>query len=84
MRLTLAAGIAAAIVSVAAPAMAGNCVKAGGESTMLTEDLAKFMAKAALNNSMKNNGLTPSGGLSLKCKPTTFGTHCVAQQRACK
>ena len=33
-------------------AKAGKCVMAGGEATMVTEDLAKFMAGAALKNSM--------------------------------
>ncbi len=65
-------------------AQAGSCVKAGGQATMLTEDLAKFMAKAALKNQMKNNGFAPSGRLTLTCKPAALGTHCVAHQRACK
>ncbi|MEQ8825026.1 MAG: hypothetical protein RIC14_11695 [Filomicrobium sp.] len=65
-------------------AVAGSCVKAGGQATMLTEDLAKFMAKAALNNQMKNNGFKPAGRLTLKCQPAALGTYCVAHQRACK
>ncbi len=77
-----AIAIGAAIVSTGA--QAGSCVKAGGEATMLTEDLAKFMAGAALKNQMKANGLTPSGQVNMKCQPATFGTHCIAHQRACK
>lgn len=65
-------------------AQAGNCVKAGGQATMLTQDLAMFMAKAALKNQMKNNGFKPSGRLMLTCKPAPLGTYCVAHQRACK
>ncbi len=80
--LVLAAALIAAAFATSA-AQAG-CVKAGGESTMLTEDMAKFMAKAALNNSIKNNGFKPSGKLLLTCKPAPLGTHCVANQRACK
>lgn len=63
---------------------AGSCVRAGGEATMLTEDLAKFMANAALNNQIKANGWTASGEVEMTCKPATLGTHCVAHQRACK
>ncbi|MCH9808596.1 MAG: hypothetical protein K0U74_12770 [Alphaproteobacteria bacterium] len=65
-------------------AQAGSCVKAGGQATMLTPDMAKFMAKAALKNQMKNNGFKPSGRMTLTCKPAALGTHCVAHQRACK
>ena len=36
---------------------AGSCVMAGGTADMITEDLARFMANAALNNSMKAAGL---------------------------
>jgi zona occludens toxin (predicted ATPase) len=81
--LTLIAAIAL-VFSMSSGAMAGNCVKAGGQATMLTEDLAKFMAKAALKNQMKNEGFAPSGRLVLTCQPAALGTHCVARQRACK
>jgi len=80
--LFAAAVVAAAMVSTGAHA--GSCVKAGGEATMLTEDLAKFMAGAALKNQMKANGLKPTGQVSMKCTAATFGTHCIAHQRACK
>lgn len=77
--------VALVLVSVmSGSAFAGNCVKAGGEATMLTEDLAKFMAKAALKNQMTAEGFKPAGKLMLKCEAATFGTHCVAHQRACK
>jgi len=51
---------------------------------MLTEDLAQFMANAALNNQIKANGWTASGKVTMKCEAATFGTHCVAHQKACK
>ncbi|MDX2288106.1 MAG: hypothetical protein NW217_04715 [Hyphomicrobiaceae bacterium] len=83
MRSTLfiAAGLALAALPSTADA---GCVKAGGEATMLTEDLAKFMANAALNNQIKANGWTPSGDVKMTCTGATLGTHCVAQQKACK
>ena len=60
----------------------GKCVLAGGEATMVTEDLAKFMANAALNNQIKANNWKASGAVKMTCK-ATVGTHCVARQRAC-
>jgi hypothetical protein len=81
---SLVFAVALTAVAFATSAAQASCVKAGGESTMLTEDLAKFMAKAALNNSIKNNGFKPSGQISLTCKPAPLGTHCVARQRACQ
>lgn len=82
-KLLLAVSLAAATFATTG-AQAASCVRAGGEATMLTEDLAKFMAKAALNNSMKNNGVSPAGGVRMTCSPAPLGTHCVAYQRACK
>jgi hypothetical protein len=82
------------IAAVALAALAGNtptsyaapksCVLAGGEATMVTRDLAEFMAKAALNNSMKAKDLKPSGAVKLSCKDPAPLTYCLAEQRACK
>lgn len=80
--IIIAALLASAFMTSAA--QAGSCVNAGGQATMLTEDLAKFMAKAAMNNQIKNNGLKPAGRLTLKCAPAALGTSCTAHQRACK
>jgi hypothetical protein len=65
-------------------ANAKSCVLAGGEATMITEDLAKFMANAAMNNSIKGMNATASGKATMKCKPATGLTYCISQQRACK
>lgn len=61
----------------------GNCVKAGGEATMATDALARFMANAALENSIKGKGLKASGPVKMTCK-TELLTHCIATQKACK
>jgi hypothetical protein len=61
-----------------------SCVLAGGEATMVTRDLAEFMAKAALNNSIKAKGLQASGAVKLSCKDPAPLTYCLAEQRACK
>jgi hypothetical protein len=79
--VTLAAFAASSSASQAAPK---SCVLAGGEATMVTRDLAEFMAKAALNNSMKAKSLTPTGAIKLNCKDPAPLTYCLAEQRACK
>lgn len=91
---TLTLALVATVAAVAAGAVAGpadakakaaaksKCVQAGGEATMVTEDLAKFMANAALNNQIKANNWKASGAVKMTCK-TELGTHCVARQRAC-
>ena len=76
--LTLAAGAQAA-----GKATAGKCVMAGGTADMITEDLARFMANAALGNQMKAAGLKPSGPVNMVCKPG-YPVNCTAKQRACK
>jgi len=61
-----------------------SCVRAGGEATMITEDLAKFMAQAALKNSISGMGAKPVGQVSLKCSANMGMSNCVAKQKACK
>ena len=74
---------AVAVVALTSGAQAGSkCVMAGGEATMVTEDLAKFMAGAALKNSMAAHGWTAHGAVKMKCDSTGL-PHCVAHQKAC-
>ena len=82
----LALGAMAATVALSAtPSVAaGKCVKAGGEATMVTQDLAEFMAKAALNNSINGMGAKADGKIDLKCDTANGLPHCVARQKACK
>ena len=63
---------------------AAKCVLAGGEATMITTDLAKFMAGAALKNSISGMGAKPVGDVKMTCKDGTATVYCLAQQRACK
>ena len=79
--VALTAGMALAVTPADAKSKA-KCVLAGGEATMVTEDLARFMANAALNNQIKANNMKASGAVKMTCK-STVGTHCVARQRAC-
>lgn len=80
---TSAAAIAVSLLMIA-PVQAKSCVLAGGEATMVTKDMAVFMANAALNNSMKAKGLTAVGKAKVTCKDPNPLTYCLAQQKACK
>jgi hypothetical protein len=76
------AGVALAMTT--GGAWAKSCVRAGGEATMITEDLAKFMAEAALKNSIAGMGAKPVGKISMKCSAPSPLTSCTARQEACK
>jgi hypothetical protein len=87
-RLAVAAAVAALLTVgagsvTAAPKAAAKCVMAGGEATMVTEDLARFMAGAALKNSIAGMGAKPNGAILTKCSATGL-TYCISKQRACK
>lgn len=86
-----AAGLIAGLIAVLAvagttqaQAKGSKCVMAGGEATMITQDLAKFMANAALKNSMASHKWTPKGAVKVTCDSGTVGlAHCSARQKAC-
>jgi hypothetical protein len=62
-----------------------GCRRAGGEATMITKDLAVFMAKAALKNSIADHGERPKGAIRISCKDDElFTTTCTARRQACK
>jgi|LNFM01.1.fsa_nt_gb hypothetical protein len=85
LSMILAATAGFAVLSTGAIAQkAGSCVMAGGEATMITGDLAKFMANAALKNSISGKGLKASGDVKMTCKDGIANVHCVAKQKACK
>ncbi|SFV34711.1 hypothetical protein [Hyphomicrobium facile] len=74
----------AATVGMASSSAYAGCVLAGGESVMVTEDLAKFMAGQALKHSIENHGWTPRGVVRIKCDTSSVGLpHCTARQKAC-
>lgn len=73
-----------AVASVPAPASAkGKCVLAGGSATMITIELAQFMAGAALKNSIANNNWRAVGAPKTTCDYNSGLPHCVARQKAC-
>lgn len=64
------------------PAFA-QCKLYGGIGTGISEDLAKFMADAAVKNIIENKGLKPSGKITHKCKPSGVLFECAARQQGC-
>jgi hypothetical protein len=52
--------------------------------SLITKDLAVFMANAALKNSIADHGERPKGAVALSCKDDTFTTTCHARRQACK
>jgi hypothetical protein len=82
-RITAAAISAAVLFANGSAIAAPKCVMAGGEATMVTEDLARFMAGAALKNSIAGMGAKPTGAITTKCTATGL-TYCISKQRACK
>ena len=73
----------AALVPVTAQAK-GNCVMAGGTATGMTQDVAKFLATAALNQSVSGYGGKAVGKVAMKCDANMVMSTCTAKQRACK
>ncbi len=76
--LALALSLAASTVTAEA-----GCRTVGGSADMVTRDLAKFMAEAALKNAIEAHGLRPAGPITMKCTDGTFTTNCKAFRRAC-
>lgn len=77
-----------AIFSLAAAVLCAQGAEAGcrtvvGSADMVTTDLAKFMANAALKNAIADKGLKPSGEIKLTCREDTFTTYCKASRQAC-
>ncbi|HEY8247990.1 MAG TPA: hypothetical protein VIG38_12005 [Hyphomicrobium sp.] len=76
------------VVALAGAAMVSSaeagCRRAGGVATMVTYDLAVFMANAALKNSIADHGERPAGPVQLKCTDDTLTTTCTARRQACK
>lgn len=79
--LAIAIALATGLAVTSAEAK-GRCVTAGGTADMVTEDLAKFMANAALQNSIKAHGWKAVGPVKMSCKPG-IPVNCTAKQRAC-
>lgn len=80
--LIAAAGLC---VACAMPASAAKCVKAGGQGTGVTPEIAKTMSTIALGNAIKNMGAKGVGKVATKCESTALVVNtCTSYQRACK
>ena len=79
----LSLAVVLAVAATVSNAEAG-CRRAGGVATMVTYDLAVFMANAALKNSISDHGERPAGPVQLKCTDDTLTTTCTARRQACK
>jgi hypothetical protein len=83
-RILLAMTAAVAVGGLMSASAEAKCVRAGGQATMITEDLAKFMANAALKNSISGMGAKAVGPVAMKCETGSGLPTCVAKQKACK
>jgi hypothetical protein len=75
--------LAAATLALSAAGANAGCRTVVGSADMVTTDLAKFMANAALKNAIEAHGLKPSGEIKLTCREDTFTTYCKASRPAC-
>lgn len=75
--------LAAAALALSAVGADAACRTVVGSADMITRDLAKFMANAALKNAIEAKGLKPSGEIALTCRDDTFTTYCKASRPAC-
>lgn len=73
----------AAVGPVEAKTSGGKCVMAAGQATMVTQDLAKFMAEAALKNAITAHNWTASGAVKVSCDTEAGLPHCTAKRKAC-
>lgn len=79
-----ALALVVSLTALASPLAAKTkCVMAGGEGSNVLPDVAKFMANAALENSIKANGWQAAGKVKQSCKTDVVMTTCVSRQRAC-
>jgi hypothetical protein len=80
------AAVAGVCLALATSAGAAQCIRAGGWGTGLLENIASFMAEAALKNQAKAWGgsAVKIGKVRQTCAWKTVAYECTAQARACK
>ena len=84
--LARTAAVTAACLALISAAQAAPCMKAGGWGTGVVQNLASFMAQAALKNQAKAWGgdAVKIGKITESCGWKTVSYECTAQARACK
>lgn len=76
-------GLAVAMGLALSGAAEAGCRTVVGSADMVTRDLAKFMANAALKNAIEAKGLRPAGDVKLTCRDDALTTYCKASRQAC-
>lgn len=84
MRTVVCGALAAIAVAGLATTAEAKCVRASGEGTAITHELATGLAKVALNSSISNWGGKAVGKTSTSCKYEFVLSTCKTHQRACK
>jgi len=87
--MTVRANIGAVAIAMLGAALAtgpahADCKAIGAVGTGVTQDIAKFMATAALKNIRESQGYGPSSTPTFKCESGIISTDCHARQKVCK
>lgn len=84
MRTLVCGMVAAVAVAGLATAAEAKCIKASGEGTAITHEVATELAKVALNTSISGWGGKARGKSSTSCKYDFIFSTCKVHSRACK
>jgi hypothetical protein len=84
MRSIITGGLAALALAGLASAAEAKCMKATGQATAITDELATALAKDALSASISTWGGKGAGKIRTSCKLELVFSTCNVQQRACK
>jgi hypothetical protein len=84
MRTIVGGALAAIALAALSTAAEAKCIRAAGEATAITHELATELAKVALNSSISSWGGKAAGKTSTSCKYDFVLSTCKANQRACK
>ncbi|MBL8845396.1 MAG: hypothetical protein JNN24_06455 [Hyphomicrobium zavarzinii] len=77
--------LAAGTLAVMSGGANAACKQIGAVGTGVTQDIAKFMADAALKNIRENQGYAKaSGATTYKCETGMIATDCHARQKVCQ
>lgn len=84
MKKIAVAAIAAAAIAAGVAPVSAKCMRAAGEGTAVTNELATINAKDALAQSLAASGAHGKGKVKVSCKYDLVVSTCKASQRACK
>jgi len=84
MRTVVCGALVAIAFAGLSTAAEAKCIRAAGQGTAITHELATGFAKIALNNSISSWGGKAVGKTSTSCKYEFVLSTCTAHSRACK